>query len=254
MKAADIPFVRLAPVLSVWSPGAIGGALPSVREIMIHGPGEPVRARQRQRGQSMAEFALVVPILLILFVAIADFGRVFDVGIAVEAATRDSAEAVANEYIANPPAPLNQVAPAGSQPYYDALHAYAAKVVCGELRDLRDTTYDPVTQTCRDTDGVGPPLDLPVVVVCIHDGADAGCTTPASPGAGGIPTSCTDFTPAATNSQNGTTRRWVEVRTCFHFTSILALPLFSLGDVWFQRTRNFTIPCYFVLGTEECGP
>lgn len=213
----------------------------------------------------MAEFGLVVPTLLILFIAIADFGRIFEVGVAVEAATRDAAEATANEYLANPPAPLSDAAPTGNQPYYDALHAYAAKVVCSELRDQRDTTYDPATQTCMKDPLAAPPdtrPNMPVVVVCIHDGADSGCGALASPGGEGIPASCGDFTPAATSSQNGTSKRWVEVRTCFLFTSILDLPLFSLGDVWLQRTRTFTIPCYFVVGTDamplepgdqECG-
>jgi TadE-like protein. len=199
----------------------------------------------------MAEFALIVPILLVLFVAIADFGRIFAAGVAVEAATRDAAEATANEYLAKPPEPLNSPAPSGNQPYYDSLHTYAAKVVCSELRALPSTTYDPATQTCRDPAGIGP--DMPLVVVCIHDGADAGCGAPASPGGGGIPASCGDFTPAATSSQNGTRQRWVEVRTCYHFTNILQMTLFSFGDVWLQRSRNFTIPCYFVLGTDECG-
>jgi len=201
----------------------------------------------------LVEFALVIPILLILFVAIADFGRIFAVGVTIEATTRNAAEATANEYLANPPPPgdLAVAAPGGNQPYYDALHAYGAKVVCAELRDLPNTTYDPATETCRDPAGIGP--DLPAVVVCIHDGADGGCGAPAAPGGGGLPASCGDFTPAATSSQNGTSQRWVEVRTCYHFTPLLQMPLFAFGDVWLQRTRNFTIPCYFVLGNAECG-
>jgi len=75
-----------------------------------------------------------VPILLILFIAIADFSRIFATSVAVEAATRDAAEAIANEYLSNPPGPLNIAAPTGNQPYYDALHTSAASVVCEELR------------------------------------------------------------------------------------------------------------------------
>jgi hypothetical protein len=213
------------------------------------------RSRARQRGQSLAEFALVVPILLILFVGIADFGRVFGAGVAVEAATRNAAEAAANEYLADPPGPLDSAAPGTDQSYYDRLHAYAAKVVCAELRSLRDTTYDPATQTCKKDPLVPGDTrpDMPVVLVCVHDGADGGCSVPASPAGGLIPAECGDFAPLPTNTQNGTSQRWVEVRTCSLFTNILHFPLISFGDVWLQRTRSFTIPCYFVLGTDECG-
>jgi hypothetical protein len=193
----------------------------------------------------MVEFALVVPILLILFVAIADFGRVFAADVALEAATRDAAEAAANQYVAAPPGPLDTPAPNGNQAYYDALHTYAAGVVCAELTNLPSTGPPP---TCP---------DMPIVIVCVHDGADNGCASQASAGGGGIPSNCNDFTPPPNSNQtanpDGTLARWVEVRTCYHFTPILQMPLFSLGDFWLQRTRNFTIPCWFVLAGAECG-
>lgn len=181
--------------------------------------------------------------LIVLFVAIADFGRIFATMIMIESATRDAAEAAANEYLANPPGPLDAPAPSGNQPYYDALHRSAADVVCAELRSLPNTNYDAGTNRCP---------DMPVVVVCVHDGQDAGCSTAAQPG-GTVPSQCTDFTPAATSDQGGTTQRWVEVRTCYHFTPLLNVPVIPLGDFWLQRSRDFTIPCYFVLGTSECG-
>jgi TadE-like protein len=201
------------------------------------------------RGQSLVEFALVIPILLMLFVAIADFGRVFVAGVTLEAATRDAAEAAANRYVATPPGPLESPAP-GNHDYYVALRTYAAGVVCAEMRGLPGTNYDP-----------GPPSpscpDMPVVVVCVHDAADDGCTSQASPGSGGIPGGCTDLTTWPNNApvanSDGTHSRWVEVRTCYHFTPLLNLPLFSLGDFWLERTRNFTIPCWFVLSGAECG-
>ncbi|HEY4753045.1 MAG TPA: TadE family protein, partial [Candidatus Limnocylindrales bacterium] len=57
------------------------------------------RARTRQetrtsrdRGQSMVEFALVVPIMFVMVVAIADFGRVFGALSATESAAREAAD------------------------------------------------------------------------------------------------------------------------------------------------------------------
>src|SRR4051812_28324770 len=61
------------------------------------------RAHARERGQSLVEFPLVIPILLILFVGIADFGRVFNAGVVLEASTRDAAEHAAQLYLAAPP-------------------------------------------------------------------------------------------------------------------------------------------------------
>ena len=45
----------------------------------------------------------------------------------------------------------------------------------------------------------------------------------------------------------------MEVRTCYRFTAILNAPLFNLGDFWIQRSNHFTVPCYFALGSDECG-
>jgi hypothetical protein len=221
--------------------------------------GRTVR-RRGSAGQSLVEFALVIPILLVLFIAIADFGRVFVAGVALEAATRDAAEAAANQYVAVPPGvppgPLDAPARAGDPTYYSALHTYAASVVCAEMRDLPSTNYDPgdpalaIPPTCP---------DMPLVMVCVHDGADTNgsCASEASGGSGVIPSNCNSFTPLPTSSQttnlDGTHSRWVEVRTCYHFTALLNLPFFSLGDFWLQRTRNFTIPCWFVLAGAECG-
>jgi hypothetical protein len=213
-----------------------------------------------QSGQSLVEFALVLPILVIIFVAVADFGRIFATGIELEAATRNAAEGVANQYLATPPGPLNTAAPAGSSTYYDPLHAYGASVVCAELRDLPNTNYDTNTATCPDmVDGSSPPkTDMPIVVVCVHDSQDTSCAVRADPGSGGIPAECSSLVAGPTDTQvtnpDGTKPRFVEVRSCYQFTSFLDLPLFSFGNFWLQETATFTIPCYFALGTpDECG-
>jgi hypothetical protein len=48
--------------------------------------------RARHAGQSVVEFALVVPILLLVVVAIADFGRLYNAGVAVDSAAREAAD------------------------------------------------------------------------------------------------------------------------------------------------------------------
>ena len=57
-------------------------------------PDRPTRRPRRfaDRGQSIVEFALVVPILLMLVVAIADFSRLYSAMVAIESATREAAD------------------------------------------------------------------------------------------------------------------------------------------------------------------
>ena len=47
-----------------------------------------IRGRNRSRGQSLVEFVLVVPILLLLFAAAADLGRSFYAYLAIENGVR----------------------------------------------------------------------------------------------------------------------------------------------------------------------
>jgi Flp pilus assembly protein TadG len=53
------------------------------------------KRRWRTRGQAMAEFAVILPLMLALLGAAIDFARLFQVRIALEGATRDAAEYVA---------------------------------------------------------------------------------------------------------------------------------------------------------------
>ncbi len=236
-------------VVLVLLPPRQGTAGPTERELRPFWI--PVTNRTRStasRGQSLAEFALVVPILIILFVSIADFGRIFGTEINIEAASRDAAEVGSNQYLAKPPGPLDMPAPAGQASYYGPIHDQIAKVVCAEMRDQFNTDYDSATQTCP---------TMPLVLVCIHDSQDTNCGTPAF--GASVPPGCADMTSALaagpTPDQQLTVRRWVEVKTCYRFTTLVNVPLVSFGEFWLERTRQFTIPCYFVRGTpaEDCG-
>src|SRR6476620_10308625 len=57
---------------------------------------DPSAARTRPRhsasGQSVVEFAIVVPVIMLLLVGIADFGRLYTSAVAVESASREAAD------------------------------------------------------------------------------------------------------------------------------------------------------------------
>ena len=201
------------------------------------------------RGQSLVEFALVIPILMILFVGIADFGRIFNAGVVLEASSRDAAEHSAQKYLANPPGDpsdppplrLSVPAPAPDPSYYVDLHADAAKVVCAES-NIRPNT-DATGTTCP---------TWPAVAVCVHDGQDPICGTVPPGFNASPPPQCTQLAGTWSNAEPAAGERTVEVRACYRFTSILRLSLFSLGDFYLERTRTFTIPCYFATGFGPC--
>ena len=199
------------------------------------------RSRSSPRGQSLVEFSLVLPLLMVLLLGIADFGRVFSAEITMEAAARNGAEAVALERLHNPPTTP------GDPTYYQSLHDLAARTVCHEASSLSNTTYS-----------AGPPEscpDMPVVAVCVHDGNDPLCSASdaLSGHTGAVPPECTQIldTNNRTNvSGQDTVSNFVEVRVCYHFTTLFNLHLqlpwsagLNLGDVWLQQTRTFVIDC-----------
>jgi len=209
----------------------------------------------RARGQSTVEFALVVPILLVIFLAIADFGRIFAAGIVVEAAARDAAEIAAIDYYNNPPGtgpggPGRLASPApnpGDPAYYDDLNAKAARTVCVETRGLPNSSYR--------SDGTCP--DWPIVRVCVHDAAsNNSCGQPISPGYNAsTPSECDQIpSPGAPSwdsaigggvSTSGAPQqgRYVEVRVCYPFTTIMNVPILP-NRIAIQRVRYFTVACF----------
>lgn len=198
--------------------------------------------RRRSSGQSMVEFVLVFPILMILLVAVADFGRIFAAGVVVEAAARDAAEIAAQQYISNPPGDLATAAPAPPPGYYSALHAKAVRAACIETKNLPNSQFDPATETCP---------GMPLTFVCVHDGADDQCATEAQ---GQTPPSgCSEMATSPTNAQGASApKRWVEVRVCYRFNTILNIPITLFTEFFIQRQRSFTIACWLKTGS-ECG-
>jgi hypothetical protein len=171
-------------------------------------------------------------LLLILIVGIADFGRLFTAGIVMEAAARNAAEVAAQEYLYEPPGPLSSP-PSPPSGYYQALHLKSAEVACGEAQVLPNTTY---------AGGACP--SMPLILVCAHDGADGACGI--EPFGASIPPECSLLDPPPSSQTPGGTEpsRSVEVRVCYRFSTLVQIPFLSLGDIWLQHSRVFTVADY----------
>jgi hypothetical protein len=198
-----------------------------------------------RRGQSLVEFVLVLPILMVLFLGIADVGRVFSAGIVIEAAARDAAEIVAEEYRRNPPGPLSDPAPPGDPAYYQPLHDLAATTVCDEARSLPNTTYNAGTRECTLADGdPSTPDAMPVMLICIHDGEDPLCDVPAFGAT--VPPDCSELLSPINPTMDGGTEdsRYVEVRICYMFSTLVHVPILTVGNIWLQKDRAFTVADY----------
>jgi hypothetical protein len=193
------------------------------------------------RGQSLVEFTLVIPILLVLLVALSDFGRIFATGIMIESATRDAAEAAAQEYLRNPPAPFPSPAPTpGDASYYAAMHGHAVDTLCAETRSLPNAGY-----------ALGDCTGVPTIV-CVHDGADPACSDVEPPGVT-VPAECPSFAaparPTAAHAGGSETSRYVEVRACYRFSTLLGVRGIAniglpFGDFYIERIRVFTVADY----------
>ena len=193
----------------------------------------------------MVEFALVLPLLMVLLLGVADFGRVFTAEIATEAAARNGAEAAAQQ--------LQQILrnnPTPTAADYAVIHRLALDEVCREAHVLPSYAVDG-SGTCT----------MPITAVCVHDvsGGDAAC----GDGEAGVavPVACTgifgwsdiaDASNLAAPAPAGESPLpYVEVRTCYQFTTLFNLQLqlpfgfnLSLGDIWMQRDRLFVVGNY----------
>ena len=90
-----------------------------------------------QRGQGIAEFALVLPLMFLLAVVIGDFGRVFTAMVAVESAAREAADYGAYVDLDNPDRWASANAP------WTVMKTEMQRRACtaaSELPDFSDTT------------------------------------------------------------------------------------------------------------------
>lgn len=186
---------------------------------------------RRSAGQSVAEFALVVPFLLIILLTVADFGRYFAASLNVESIARTAAEVSAQEYLRT------------ATPGYTAIHGYAWQSVCDEAKGLANVTYNGPATEC---DGI-PTL------VCVHDGVDPSCAAPYNVG-GGVPAACTVISDPISNAQTGGSElsKYVEVRVCYRFSTVFGFSIPFLGgdlttlsgNFYIQKIRTFTVADY----------
>lgn len=190
------------------------------------------------RGQGLVEFGLVLPLLLVFLLGVADFGRVFADGIALEAAARNTSEAVAQEYLqlchkyvdADPAKPCA----AGLQATdYGDLHTLALEVGCRESKRLTNVQAP------------GGNCSNPIIAVCIHDDAvpgDNGCGVE-KPAAGGP---CYQMDAVWNAARAGPTdgRPYAEVRMCYLFDPLFNFTLANFGSVWLQKANTFAVTNY----------
>ena len=195
-----------------------------------------LRRKRPSRGQSIVEFALLLPLLLVIVLGVVDFGRVFQAGIVMESATRAAAEAGAVEY-------LREVS-SGVEPDYDLIHQRAAEVACLEA-DLANVDAG----TCA---------QWPVIRVCIHDLAagHVDCGQPEFFGTASALPDCpqtdgSSMDPASTllvqpTDANAEPREaYVEVRTCYRFTTLIPVNEFlPFGEIFLQKESTFTVADY----------
>ena len=188
------------------------------------------------RGQSLVEFVLVLPLLLVLLLGIADFGRVFAAGITAQAAARNGAEAAALERLRNKPTTP------GDPAYYQRLHDIAAEVACNEARLLPNTTFNSADSTCA---------SMPVIAACVQDGNDPHCGDLASGFTGTVPPGCSRVASGWDGLSGGAIgSHSVEVRVCYRFTTLMplnfAMPFnagLTLGDVFLFKQHAFVVDC-----------
>jgi hypothetical protein len=189
----------------------------------------------------MVEFALVLPIMLVVLLTASDFGRLFAMSLTIESAARTAAEVAANQYqrqlISMSPTPL-------SDADYVAIHRSAWTSVCDEGGSLPGVTVVPGSEC----------IGL-ATVVCVHDGADTRCDE-AYNASGGIPSRCPTLESGARPNHDQTggteTSKYVEVRVCYRFTTIFN-PIIPFvggdlavagGEFDIERVRTFTVVDY----------
>src|SRR3712207_5534940 len=125
-----------------------------------------------ERGQSLVEFGLIVPLMMFLAVAVGDFGRLYTTAIAVESAAREAADYGAflgkDRWDTDDPTAIA------------ANEAEMARRACTALAQVADYTEPTGTTNhseCGTVDGMGA-LVAPYYTFSIDKRANAHCKAP----------------------------------------------------------------------------
>lgn len=177
-------------------------------------PANPPLTRRRAFGQSVVEFALVLPIILLLLVAIADLGRMYTSFVAVESAAREAADFGA--FDANNWAGADNV-----MKTLEGMEQRACTAAAGShLQDYAST--DPDDKTCTNPS---------FTCTLERNGASTGCAS-----SGGI-TNGVDCSHPKTEPEPPCT---VHVRMDYQFHLLLAIPPFP-STIAISRDSYFRI-------------
>jgi hypothetical protein len=172
--------------------------------------------RRRERGQSVVEFALVLPLLLVVLLAILDFSRIYTTMMSVESAAREAAD-----YGTTLGAGKWQVgAPA------DATVAEMRKRACvaaSDLPDYRDSDGDP-SNGCEN-----PDIDY-----CLTTSVGGAC------GALDADTHCEDPTRTVPCTVTVTLTHTFDLISPFH-VELLGVPIGVPDALTFQRDSTFAM-------------
>jgi hypothetical protein len=123
---------------------AVGEVVPFPwRRILLRGrPGQ----RTSSAGQSFVELVLVLPIMLVVAIAVGDFGRVYATGVAVEDAAREAADYAAFDDLGA--SHFYEPVP-GAIDAKDSTRLEALRRACAAVSALPD--FDAVAGTCSDS-------------------------------------------------------------------------------------------------------
>ena len=191
---------------------------------------------------------MILPIMFVLLLTVADFGRLFASGITIESAARTAAEVAAGDYLVELRLMPGQVPPLTTAGY-DRVHHAAWESVCDEAAGLPNATPGSGGSQCS---------DLPTVV-CIHDAPNPGdpgdpnCGNLYNAGVGGT-TGCPVVAAGTSNVQTGGAEasKYVEVRVCYRFSAFFGMDIPFLGgalsplagNFYLERVRTFTVADY----------